>query len=101
MENWVKHWLEEKQTLYEDMIDFYRYKVIYDTVTDLSVDICILLASFVMDRYENNKFMLNWRLQHQRLSEQNTSVISKSDTTNLASLGFPLSHSMHAAISTI
>ena len=36
------------------MIDFYRYKVIHDAVTDLSVDICRLLSSFVMDRHENN-----------------------------------------------
>ena len=74
MENWVKHWREEKQILYEDMIDFYRYKVIHDTLIDLPLDICKLFGSFVMDRYENNKFMMSWRLQHQRLSEQNNRV---------------------------
>ena len=48
--------------------------MIHDSVRDFPVDICKLLASFVMDRCENNEFMLSLSLQHEGLSAANNRV---------------------------
>ena len=48
--------------------------MIHDSVTDFPVDICKLLASFVMDKNENNEFMLNWSLQHEALLAEKNGV---------------------------
>ncbi len=57
--NWVNDICVKKESLYDDMMNYYRYKTMVEALNGgIPMDICQMLRLFAMQKYQNRSFIL-------------------------------------------